>query len=214
MTKPEHFSYRIVRDASQPVIVTANAYRMPLDTPADYARATLAAAASAAAPGGAPPGRDGPRQGRDDARRVLLDHIQYYAFLAELTQRVRAAVHPDTRLFFEVCAPHFAALPAALLAPHVLLGVDLYDEALRDAADGAPVVWFADRIARDLDFAGGNTLRCALWPARMAGALDALLRRAWPAYGVRIEADPAASAVSRRCSHSAQSGAAARPGRR
>ncbi|KVE40191.1 hypothetical protein [Burkholderia sp. TSV86] len=210
MTRPEHFSYRIVRDASRPVVVAANAYRMPLDTPADYARATLAADAGAAAPGNAPPGRD-------DARRVLLDHVQYYAFLADLTQRVRAAVHPDARLFFEVCAPHFAPLPAALLAPHVLLGVDLYGEALRDAADGAPVVWFADRITRDLDFAGGNTLRCALWPARMAGALDALLRRAWPAYGMRIEADPGAPATpaaSRRCSHSAQSGAAARPGRR
>ena len=35
MVRPVHFTYRIERDARQPVAVAASAYRMPLDTPAD-----------------------------------------------------------------------------------------------------------------------------------------------------------------------------------
>ena len=129
MVRPVHFTYRIERDTRRPVAVAASAYRMPLDTPADYARAALAETAGDLYDAGDALGGE---------RRVLLDHVQYFAFLAEITARIRDAVHPEARVFIEVCAPYFGALPAELLAPHVLLGVHLYDEALRDAARGAP----------------------------------------------------------------------------
>lgn len=202
MVRPVHFTYLIERDARRPVAVAASAYRMPLDTPADYARAALAEAAGDAydAAGG--------------ERRVLLDHVQYFAFLAEVTARVREAVHPDARLFIEVCAPYFGALPADLLAPHVLLGVHLYDEALRDAARGAPVVWIGDRILRDAEFAGDNRVCCAIWPARLADAFDAQLRGAWPSFAIRLAPHPGASRGAAPFTDSAHhSGAAARPGR-
>ena len=125
MVRPVHFTYRIERDTRRPVAVAASAYRMPLDTPADYARAALAETAGDLYDAGDALGGE---------RRVLLDHVQYFAFLAEITARIRDAVHPEARVFIEVCAPYFGALPAELLAPHVLLGVHLYDEALRDAA--------------------------------------------------------------------------------
>ena len=183
MVRPVHFTYRIERDTRRPVAVAASAYRMPLDTPADYARAALAETAG-------DPGDAGDALGGE--RRVLLDHVQYFAFLAEITARIRDAVHPEARVFIEVCAPYFGALPAELLAPHVLLGVHLYDEALRDAARGAPVVWIGDRILRDAEFAGDNRVCCAIWPARLADAFDAQLRGAWPAYAIRLDPHPAA----------------------
>lgn len=211
MVRPVHFTYRIERDARRPVAVAASAYRMPLDTPADYARAALAEAASDVYDAGAT--HTGDALGGD--RRVLLDHVQYFAFLAEISARIRDAVHPDARLFIEVCAPYFGALPAELLAPHVLLGVHLYDEALRDAARGAPVVWIGDRILRDAEFAGDNRVCCAIWPARLADAFDAQLRGAWPAYAIRLDPHPAAPrAAAMTLTDSAHhSGAAARPGR-
>ncbi|WP_446902668.1 hypothetical protein [Burkholderia sp. YIM B11467] len=205
MVRPVHFTYRIERDARQPVAVAASAYRMPLDTPADYARAALAEAA-------------GDTYDADDApvgeRRVLLDHVQYFAFLAEATARIRDAVHPNARIFIEVCAPYFGALPAELLAPHVLLGVHLYDEALRDAARGTPIVWIGDRILRDAEFAGDNRVCCAIWPARLADTFDAQLRGPWPSYAIRLEPHPGASRAAATLTDSAHhSGAAARPGR-
>ncbi|OXI78695.1 hypothetical protein CFB50_33905 [Burkholderia sp. AU33423] len=206
MVRPVHFTYRIERDARQPVAVAASAYRMPLDTPADYARAALAETA-------------GNVYDASDAlagdRRVLLDHVQYFAFLAEVTTRIRDDVHPDARVFIEVCAPYFGALPAELLAPHVLLGVHLYDEALRDAARGAPVVWIGDRILRDAEFAGDNRVCCAIWPARLADAFDAQLRGAWPSYAIRLDPHPAAprAAATTLTDSAHHSGAAARPGR-
>ncbi|NHL70589.1 hypothetical protein EIB72_29900 [Burkholderia ambifaria] len=208
MVRPVHFTYRIERDARQPVTVAASAYRMPLDTPADYARAALAEAAGAAHDAHVMP---------DGERRVLLDHVQYFAFLSDVARRVRAAVHADARLFIGVCAPYFGALPAELLAPHVLLGVNLYGEALRDATRGTPVVWIGDRILRDAEFAGDNRVHCAIWPARLADAFDAQLRGPWPAYAIRVEphaaplsAHPALSALSDSAHHS---GAAMLPGR-
>ncbi|UXU86008.1 hypothetical protein [Burkholderia sp. S-53] len=205
MVRPVHFTYRIERDAQRPVAVAASAYRMPLDTPADYARAALAEAACNAYDAGDASGGE---------RRVLLDHVQYFAFLAETTVRIRDAVHPDARVFIEVCAPYFGALPAELLAPHVLLGVHLYDEALRDAARGAPVVWIGDRILRDAEFAGDNRVCCAIWPARLADAFDAQLRGPWPSYAIRLVPHPGASRAAVTFSDSAHhSGAAARPGR-
>lgn len=208
MVRPVHFTYRIERDARQPVAVAASAYRMPLDTPADYARAALAEAAGDAYDAGNTSDVAG------GERRVLLDHVQYFAFLAEVTARIRDAVHPDARLFIDVCAPYFGALPAELLAPHVLLGVHLYDEALRDASRGAPVVWIGDRILRDAEFAGDNRVCCAIWPARLADAFDAQLRGAWPSFAIRLEPHPGASRAATPFTDSAHhSGAAARPGR-
>ncbi|ABB06463.1 hypothetical protein [Burkholderia lata] len=206
MVRPVHFTYRIERDAQQPVAVAASAYRMPLDTPADYARAALAESAGNAYDAGDALGGD---------HRVLLDHVQYFAFLADITTRIRDVVHPDARVFIEVCAPYFGALPAELLAPHVLLGVHLYDEALRDAARGAPVVWIGDRILRDAEFAGDNRVCCAIWPARLADAFDAQLRGPWPSYAIRLDPHPAtprgAPATLTDSAH--HSGAAAQPGR-
>ncbi|HHL4084052.1 hypothetical protein [Burkholderia sola] len=207
MVRPVHFTYRIERDARRPVAVAASAYRMPLDTPADYARAALAEAAGDAYDAG------NAHDAAGGERRVLLDHVQYFAFLAEITARIRDAVHADARLFIEVCAPYFGTLPAELLAPHVLLGVHLYDEALRDAARGAPVVWIGDRILRDAEFAGDNRVCCAIWPARLADAFDAQLRGAWPAFAIRLEPHPGASRAASFTDSVHHSGAAARPGR-
>ncbi|CAB3969566.1 hypothetical protein BCO9919_03864 [Burkholderia cenocepacia] len=206
MVRPVHFTYRIERDARRPVAVAASAYRMPLDTPADYARAALAETAGDLYDAGDALGGE---------RRVLLDHVQYFAFLSEITARIRNDVHPDARVFIEVCAPYFGALPAELLAPRVLLGVHLYDEALRDAARGAPVVWIGDRILRDAEFAGDNRVCCAIWPARLADAFDAQLRGAWPAYAIRLDPHPAAprAAATTLTDSAHHSGAAARPGR-
>ncbi|KVQ96065.1 hypothetical protein WK09_00155 [Burkholderia ubonensis] len=198
MVRPVHFTYRIEREARHPVAVTASAYRMPLDTPSDYARAALAETACMGA------------DAAGDERRVLLDHVQYFAFLAELTARVRDAVHADARLFIEVCAPYFGSLPAALLAPHVLLGVHLYDEALRDAARGVPVVWIGDRILRDAEFAGDNRVCCAIWPARLADAFDTQLQRAWPSLAIRVVPQHGAAPFHDSAHHS---GAAVLPGR-
>ncbi|KAF1040169.1 MAG: hypothetical protein GAK33_01169 [Burkholderia lata] len=206
MVRPVHFTYRIEHDARQPVAVAASAYRMPLDTPADYARAALAETAGDVYDAGDALGGE---------HRVLLDHVQYFAFLAEITTRIRDVVHPDARVFIEVCAPYFGALPAELLAPHVLLGVHLYDEALRDAARGAPVVWIGDRILRDAEFAGDNRVCCAIWPARLADAFDAQLRGPWPSYAIRLDphlATPRAAATTLTDS-AHHSGAAAQPGR-
>lgn len=190
MNPPVLLAYRLRRAASRPVLVPANAYRMPLGMPggsaADYARAAAAEAAAfadTARLAGCPDD--------DDARRVLLDHERHFAFLAALAVQAREAVHDELRLHVEVRASYMGVLPAALLAPWVLLGADLYHEAARDAARGWPTLWIGDRIRRDVDFAGDNTLRCALWQADLAAPLDALLRRAWPAHAIRIEALPA-----------------------
>ena len=173
MVRPVHFTYRIERDTRRPVAVAASAYRMPLDTPADYARAALAETAGDLYDAGDALGGE---------RRVLLDHVQYFAFLAEITARIRDAVHPEARVFIEVCAPYFGALPAELLAPHVLLGVHLYDEALRDAARTRRVDRRPDparrgvrrrqpRVLRDLARAARRRLRRAI-ARRMAGVCD------------------------------------------
>ena len=163
MVRPVHFTYRIERDTRRPVAVAASAYRMPLDTPADYARAALAETAGDLYDAGDALGGE---------RRVLLDHVQYFAFLAEITARIRDAVHPEARVFIEVCAPYFGALPAELLAPHVLLGVHLYDEALRDAARV-----IGDRILRDAEFAGDNRVLRDLARAARRRLRRAIARR-------------------------------------
>jgi hypothetical protein len=185
MNSPARLTYRLARDAQQPVTVAANAYRMPLASIADYARVMqcddgLPEAEMVAA--------DAPSE-----RRVLLDHVQYFTFLAELTGRVRSSIDASARLFFEVCAPYFGSLPQALLQPRVLLGVGLFDEAQWYGARGETVLWFGDSILRDLDYAGDNSIRCAVWPAHLASAVDTVLRSDWSRYAIRAHADPSAS---------------------
>ncbi|MFM0738655.1 hypothetical protein PQQ51_15550 [Paraburkholderia xenovorans] len=191
MNAPARLTYRLARDAQQPVTVAANAYRMPLASIADYARVVqcddwlpaepknAAIATHETAPAG--------------ERRVLLDHVQYFAFLAELSGRVRNEIDASARLFFEVCAPYFGSLPPALLQPRVLLGVRLFDEAQWYGARGETVVWVGDHILRDLDYAGDNSIHCAVWPAHLASAVDAVLLSDWSRYAIRAYTDPSAS---------------------
>jgi hypothetical protein len=183
MNAPAYFTYRLSRLARTAVTVPANAYRMPLHAVADYARARQC-----------DDWLDGGNGGdRDELRRVLLDHVQYFGFLAELTTRIRARAGATTLLFVEVCAPYFGSLPLVLLEPGVLLGSGVFNEASWHAelgGAGAPVVWLDDRFLRDLDYAGDNTLRCAVWPASLAPAIDAALRSDWSHYAVELHARP------------------------
>lgn len=193
MKAPGSMTYRLasVPQAQRvPVTVPANAYRMPLGTTADYARAMAA---------------DDYREDASDEGRVLLDHVQYFAFLAQLTTRLREACGPGTLVFLEVCAPYFGSLPAVLLDHGVLLGSGLHDEARWHAGLGAKVVWVGDRFRRDLDYAGDNTLHCVVWPAGFAAAVDAVMYADWSSHAVELIEGP-------RPIHAVDSGADAPPG--
>jgi hypothetical protein len=179
-------AYRLVRQPRQPFTVPANAYRMPLGTPADYARAL-----QCESPGGTVDSDPLAQfDTADNPRRVLLDNLQYFAFLAELSTRIRQDVHPGVHLFVEVCAPYFGALPEALLHPDVLLGVSLTSEARWHAERGEPVIWIADRILRDLDFAGDNSVHCAVWPRSLVTPFDELMRSDWSHFGIGLRPTP------------------------
>jgi hypothetical protein len=197
MKAPGSMTYRLasVPQARRvPVTVPANAYRMPLGTTADYGRAMAA-----------DDYRKGATEDSNDEGRVLLDHVQYFAFLAQLTTRLREACGPGTLLFLEVCAPYFGSLPAVLLEPGVLLGSGVHDEASWHAALGATVVWVGDRFRRDLDYAGDNTLRCVVWPAGLAAAVNAVMHADWSSHAVELIEGPHPI-------HAVDSGAEAPPG--
>ena len=199
MVRPVHFTYRIERDTRRPVAVAASAYRMPLDTPADYARAALAETAGDLYDAGDALGGE---------RRVLLDHVQYFAFLAEITARIRDAVHPEARVFIEV-ARRISARCRPNCSRRTCCSACTCTTKHCDAARGAPVVDRRPDPARR--GVRRRQPRAARSGAR-ADAFDAQLRGAWPAYAIRLDPHPAAPrAAADDATDSAHH--AARPGR-
>ena len=175
--------YHMVRYPQRLFTVPANAYRMPLETAADYARAMQAESPCE-------PVCFDHMDRPEDARRVLLDNLQYFVFFAELSIRIRREIHADVHLFIEVCAPYFGPLPDALLHADVLLGVSLSKEARWHAARGEPVVWVGDRIRRDLDFSGDNSVHCGVWPKSLTEPFDELMRSDWSHFGIGLRHAP------------------------
>jgi hypothetical protein len=159
--------YAVAYRAHQPVVRRASAFNFPLATPRDYAAIADASPA--------------------DPSPVLLDHAQYFELLAQLVGDLRAELGAATRIFIELRMPSVGSLPDALLSPGVLMGAELSAEAAFWAAHAAaPVVWIRDRIRRELDLAGDNTLTVAVWPETAFAGADAVIARGWPAHAIDI----------------------------
>ena len=159
--------YQLARARSVPVVLPASAYGVPLATPADYARITLVQP--------------------DERAPVLLDHAQYFRFLSDLAATAWHVLGEDTRLFIELRAPYIYALPARLLDERVLLGTRLGGEMAFWATHRAgPLAWIQDRIRRDLDYPGDNTLSVASPSAQWLDALDVAVATTWPAHALRL----------------------------
>ncbi|HET9622068.1 MAG TPA: hypothetical protein VFP84_11920 [Kofleriaceae bacterium] len=162
-----HRHYRVARHAAQPVLRPASAFNFPLVTPRDYAAITDLL----------PVGADAP---------VLLDHAQYFEWLARVVGELRAQL-PGARIFLELRMPSVGSLPEGLLRADVLMGAELAAEAAFWAAHGAaPVVWIGDRIRRELDHAADNTLAIAVAPPAAVATVEAVVARPWPAHAITI----------------------------
>ncbi|PPK46415.1 hypothetical protein B0G57_10210 [Trinickia symbiotica] len=160
--------YRLQADPrSGALLLPASTYNVPLATPEDYARIALYQ-----------PHENTP---------VLLDHAQYFRFLSALADAVWRSLGDKARLFIQLRAPFIDSLPANLLDARVVLGTGLANEMnFWTAAGPGPSLWITDRIRRDLDYPGDNTLTCAAPDARWLDAADAVLTRAWPGHAVRL----------------------------
>jgi hypothetical protein len=160
--------YTLAYRPLRPVIRRASAYNFPLSTPSDYAAITELVA-------------------QDEHAPVLLDHAQYFEFLARLVSDLRAALGAHTRIFIELRMPSVGRLPDGLLRAGIVMGANLRREAAFWAAHGAePVVWLGDRIRRELDHAADNTLTVAVWPETASAAADAVIARSWPEHAIAI----------------------------
>jgi hypothetical protein len=159
--------YRLCSERGVPVVLRESTYDVPLTTADDYAR--IAAYQ---------PNENAP---------VLLDHAQYFEFLSELVEAFWGALGEDARLFIQLRAPYLDSLPANLLDARVLLGTALGAQLAYWAShESRPALAITDRIRRDLDYPGDNTLTCMASDLRWLEAADAALARSWPRYALRI----------------------------
>ncbi|AGR70331.1 Uncharacterised protein [Burkholderia pseudomallei] len=159
--------YRLERAPRTPVLVRASSYGIPAATADDYAR--LAAYQP------------------DSTAPVLLDHAQYVRFMSELVDALWQALGAETRVFVRFRMPYNGALPANLLDPRVLIGSGLDTQmAFWSRVEAQPGIGIVDRIRRDLDYPGDNTLAFACASERRLDALEAALLRDWPRYAIRL----------------------------
>ncbi|CAM8792807.1 hypothetical protein NCM_05370 [Burkholderia pseudomallei] len=159
--------YRLERAPRTPVLVRASSYGIPAATADDYAR--LAAYQP------------------DSTTPVLLDHAQYVRFISELVDALWQALGAETRVFVRFRMPYNGALPANLLDPRVLIGSGLDTQmAFWSRVEAQPGIGIVDRIRRDLDYPGDNTLAFACASERRLDALEAALLRDWPRYAIRL----------------------------
>ncbi|AOJ70070.1 MULTISPECIES: hypothetical protein [Burkholderia] len=165
-----HFAtrrYRLERAPRAPVLVRASSYGIPAATTDDYAR--LAAYQP------------------DSTAPVLLDHTQYARFMSELVDALWQALGADTRVYVRFRMPYNGALPANLLDPRVLIGSGLGSQmAFWSRVEARPGIGIVDRIRRDLDYPGDNTLAFASASEERLDTLEAALLRDWPRYAVRL----------------------------
>ncbi|KGC91911.1 hypothetical protein DP62_1836 [Burkholderia pseudomallei] len=159
--------YRLERAPRTPVLVRASSYGIPAATADDYAR--LAAYQP------------------DSTAPVLLDHAQYVRFMSELVDALWQALGAETRVFVRFRMPYNGALPANLLDPRVLIGSGLDTQmAFWSRVEAQPGIGIVDRIRRDLDYPGDNTLAFACASERRLDTLEAALLRDWSRYAIRL----------------------------
>ncbi len=167
MTPCALLRYRLERAPRTPVLVRASSYGIPAATTDDYAR--LAAYQP------------------DSTAPVLLDHAQYVRFMSELVDALWQALGAETRVFVRFRMPYNGALPANLLDPRVLIGSGLDTQmAFWSRVEAQPGIGIVDRIRRDLDYPGDNTLAFGCACERRLDALEAALLRDWPRYAIRL----------------------------
>jgi hypothetical protein len=171
--------YQLQREPGVPVLTRAAAYAIPATTPDDYARFAVAQP--------------------DATAPVLLDHVQYTRFLSELVDAIWRELGQATRIFMRFRAPYNGSLPANLLDPRVLIGSGLHAQmAFWTAYETQPAISLVDRIRRDLDYPGDNTLDVSSSSDGPLDALEAILLRGWPRYAVRLDRLDSASSTGTR----------------
>ncbi|MDP9045900.1 MAG: hypothetical protein M3O01_13945 [Pseudomonadota bacterium] len=160
--------YRLARRNGMAVFSTARAYVIPLGDADDHARI----------------------HDSQPAQRtpVWLDHFQYVHLLSNIAALLWQALGEEARLYIHIRSPFHGALPAELLDSRVLLGSGLTARMHEHAgAPTRPAVSIVDRIRRDLDGPGDNTLCCHPVHRRWGAAVRSALTRAGSTQGVWLE---------------------------